>query len=105
MKCFNKYLATMLIIVFWSKKEISTSDRNAFLDQLGVKYDDKKQSITIGDEKLNCYECFIKAAKKAEDAGYSKILKQCVKEACKNNLVTQEQENNFMIKTMIEQTR
>lgn len=102
---FNKYLTTIFIIVYWSMKKISASDRNSFLDQLGVKYDDEKQLITMGDEELNCYECFIKAAKKAEDAGYSKILKQCIKEACKNNLVTQEQENNYMIKTMIAQTR
>ena len=105
MKCFNKYFATMLIIVLWSMKEISTLERTAFLAQLGVKYDDRKQSITIGDKVLNCFECLIEAAKNLDDEDYSKLLKSCVKEACKNNLVTQEQENNFMIKTMIEQTR
>ena len=104
MKCLNKYFATMLIIVFWSMKEISTLERTAFLAQLGVKYDDRKQSITIGDKVLNCFECLIEAAKNLDDED-SKLLKSCVKEACKNNLVTQEQENNFMIKTLIEQTR
>lgn len=94
MTYFNKYLTTIFILVYWSMKKISTSDRNAFLNQLGVKYNDEKQLITMKNEELNCYECFIRAANKVEDADCDKILKKCIKEACKNNLVTQEQENN-----------